>query len=99
VSVSGRLHKSKDELAACLPEYGGNIKSEACGHALGSTDDEFWLANQPNGYQHTGLFNTWNISTDISEYSVLAETETDFQATVKFAGDHNLRLVVKNTGE
>lgn len=35
---------------------------------------------------------------DISEYSVLAETEQDFSATVKFASDHNLRLVVKATG-
>lgn len=45
----------------------------------------------------------WNISYDsvhggFSEYSVLAETPEDFSATVKFASDHNLRLVVKGTG-
>ena len=33
-----------------------------------------------------------------SEYSVLAETEEDFQHTVRFAATHNLRLVVKATG-
>ena len=30
--------------------------------ALEGSDDEFWLAARPNGYQHTGLFNEWNIS-------------------------------------
>ena len=69
-----------------------------CDKALNSTDNEFWLSAQPNGYQHTGLFNEWNISDDLSEYSVLAETPEDFSATVKFAADHNLRLVVKGTG-
>jgi FAD/FMN-containing dehydrogenase len=56
------------------------------------------LAGQPNGYQHTGLYGVWNTSTDRSAYSVLAETEGDFQATVQFAAKHNLRLVVKATG-
>lgn len=41
---------------------------------------------------------TWNVSTQLSAYSVLAETESDVQATVAFAAQHNLRLVVKNTG-
>jgi FAD/FMN-containing dehydrogenase len=49
-----------------------------------------WLKTQ-------GLFGVWNTST-ISAYSVLAETEADFVATVKFAAVHNLRLVVKATG-
>ncbi|KAA8648212.1 hypothetical protein EYZ11_007551 [Aspergillus tanneri] len=34
----------------------------------------------------------------ISEYSVVAETVEDIQAAVRFARDHGLRLVVKNTG-
>ncbi len=96
-SVSGRLRVSEDELASCLPAQGGSLTSTACAADLASTDDEFWLSSKPNGYQHTGLFNVWNTSR-VSEYSVLAETEEDMQATVKFAHDHNLRLVVKNTG-
>lgn len=96
-SVEGRLRRSEDELASCLSQYGGSLSSTECAQDLESTDDEFWLSSKPNGYQHTGLFNVWNTSR-ISEYSVLAETEEDFQATVKFAHDHNLRLVVKNTG-
>jgi hypothetical protein len=97
-SVAGRLHVSVDELAACIPQQGGNLSSGACAVALNGSNDEFWLTSRPNGYLHTGLFNEWNISTSRSEYSVLAETESDFQATIKFAHDHNLRLVVKNTG-
>lgn len=97
-SVGGRLQKSVDELAVCVPSKGGDVASAKCAAALGQTDDEFWLADRPNGFQHTGLFNAWNISDDLSEYSVLAETEADFAATIKFAHDHNLRLVVKATG-
>jgi|EP01047_Picozoa_sp_COSAG01_P035683 FAD/FMN-containing dehydrogenase len=97
-SVSGRLRKSVDELAPCIPSKGGDVQSAACAQALDKTDDEFWLADRPNGYQHTGLFNVWNITNDLSEYSVLAQTLEDFSATVKFAHDHNLRLVVKATG-
>ena len=97
-SVHGRLAKSVDELAACLPRYGGSIGSSACDASLNQTDDEFWLSSQPNGFQHTGLFNKWNISDDFSEFSVLAESLEDFSATIKFAAAHNLRLVVKGTG-
>lgn len=97
-SVVGRLHRSRDELATCLTREGGSLSSSACAADLNSTDDEFWLTARPNGYLHTGLFNVWNISTDRSEYSVLARTEADFRATVAFASKHNLRLVVKGTG-
>ncbi|KAK1139828.1 hypothetical protein N8T08_011154 [Aspergillus melleus] len=34
----------------------------------------------------------------VSVYSVVAETVEDIQQAVRFARDHNLRLVVKNTG-
>ena len=109
-SVSGRLHASVDELDACLGPTGEEIKSDACWGQLNQTDDEFWLADQPNGYQHTGLWGSehgapgpenegrsWNTSV-LSAYVVHAEAESDFQATVRFAAKHNLRLVVKATG-
>ena len=32
-----------------------DIKSTACAAALISSDDEFWLSDRPNGYQHTGV--------------------------------------------
>jgi hypothetical protein len=107
-SVGGRLHKSVDELSSCLGPA-GTEKTSACWRQLNRTDDEFWIADQPNGYQHTGLWGSehsrgpenegksWNTSV-LSAYTVLAETETDFQQTVRFAAKHNLRLVVKATG-
>ena len=54
--------------------------------------------NRASGYQHTGLYGTWNISHDLSVFAVAAETESDFTATVAFAAKHNLRLVIKATG-
>jgi hypothetical protein len=54
--------------------------------------------SRANGYQHTGLYGTWNISHDLSAFAVAAQTESDFTSTVAFAAKHNLRLVVKATG-
>lgn len=86
------------------------LSTQACAVQLNRTDDEFWIADQPNGYQHTGLWGSehgprgvenegasWNTS-ELSAFTVLAQTESDFQETVKFATKHNLRLVVKATG-
>ena len=94
-SVGGRLEASEDPLSVCR---GGGLTSAACDAALNATDDEFWLSSQPNGYLHTGLFGVWNLSTQLSAYSVRAASEADVQATVAFASAHNLRLVVKSTG-
>ena len=93
-SVHGRLEVSVDEMAPCMKAIG----SAECSAALEGSDDEFWLTSRPNGFQHTGLFGVWNISDRLSSYSVRAETEADFQATIAFAAAHNLRLVVKATG-
>ena len=93
-SVAGRLVPSLDPLAPCR----ANSASSACQALLNASDDEFWLSSQPNGYLHTGLFNVWNLTTQLSSYSVLAETEEDVSAAVAFAARYNLRLVVKSTG-
>jgi hypothetical protein len=92
-SVGGRLLAFVDEMAPCIADIG----STQCNATL-SNDTAYWLADQPNGLQNTALFGAWNISKDHSAYVVRAETEEDFKATTKFAHDHNLRLVVKNTG-
>merc|ERR1719230_2055395 len=80
-SVHGRLEASVDEMAPCIAD----LNSSVCSAALEGTDDEFWLSAKPNGYQHTGIFGVWNISTRLSSYSVRAQTQQDFQATVAFA--------------
>lgn len=94
-SVGGRLDRAVDPMTPC---YGAGITSVGCAQVLSSYDDEFWISDQPNGYQHVGLYNTWNITSSFSDFVVRAETESDIQATVSFAAVHNLRLVVKNTG-
>ena len=73
--MSGRLAVSKDELASCLPAYGGRLTSTKCANDLNNSDDEFWLSSKPNGYQHTGLFNVWNTSR-ISERSKVTHKRT-----------------------
>ena len=93
-SVSGRLAVSVDPMAPCAAA----LNSPACDAALNASDNEFWLTAQPNGFLHTGLFSVWNISTRLSAFSVLAETEADVAAGVAFAAKYNLRLVIKNTG-
>jgi hypothetical protein len=49
-SVYGRLAVSADPLYPCRLDPA----SQACGAALNSTDDEFFLTGQPNGFLHTG---------------------------------------------
>lgn len=83
-----------DEFQPCLEDIG----SKECNASL-TDDTAYWLADQPNGLQNTAHFGSaWNISVDHAAYTVRAETEEDFSATVAFAHKHNLRLVVKNTG-
>lgn len=93
-SVNGKLMGTVDELQSCF----ANLNSSACTTDLASTDNEFWLSAQPFGYLHTGQFGVWNISSIYPSYSVAAETEEEMQATVAFAYENNLRLVIKGTG-
>ena len=48
-------------------------------------------------YFHTGQVNAWTALP--SSYTVEVEDEHDIANAVKFAKDHNLRLVVKGTGK
>lgn len=93
-SVNGGLVVTTDELDACKT----NLSSVDCSQALNNTDNEFWVSSQPGGYLHTGQFGLWNISGIFSSYSVIAQSEADFQATVSFAANYNLRLIIKGTG-
>ena len=54
-SVDGRLVRSIDPMAPC---FGAGIGSGMCTAALSRVDDEFWISDQPSGYQHTGLYGT-----------------------------------------
>eukprot|EP00729_Bicosta_minor_P010062 gene10062-29166_t len=94
-SVHGRLERSVDMMQPCL----NDIASKECTNRLQKgVDDDEWISGQPYNLQHTGYFGAWNIKTDYSHFTVKAETSDDFAATVGFAHQHNLRLVVKGTG-
>jgi hypothetical protein len=93
-SINGRLIAAIDPLSPCSL----NTSSSSCDSVLVQSDNEFWLSDQPAGYLHTGLFGTWNISTRLPSYAVLAESAQDISEAVKFASFYNLRIVVKNTG-
>ena len=93
-SVGGRLLPVHDELEACR----SSMHSLACAKQLNGSNDEFWLSSQPGGFLHTGEFLIWNISRGLSSYAVAAASDEDMKATVVFAQEHNLRLVVKGTG-
>ena len=74
-SVGGRLAASVDPLAACLTDVNGTD----CDSLLSRTDDEFWLSSVPSGFLHTGQFGAWNLSTQLSSYVLLAQSESDIQ--------------------
>ena len=56
----------------------------------------FYIADQPALTQSSGWLDAWRSSP--SAYVVAAESANDVAAAVRFAGKHNLRLVVKGRG-
>jgi hypothetical protein len=87
-------------VAPCVRDSRSHECTELLQQALGinGTVDDHFLSSQPAGLQHTGHFGAWTIAKDHPEYIVRCETEEDVIAAVRFAHEHRLRLVVKNTG-
>jgi FAD/FMN-containing dehydrogenase len=56
----------------------------------------FYIADQPALTESSGWLDAWRSSP--SKYVVAAESAADVAAAVRFAGEHNLRLVVKGRG-
>ena len=56
----------------------------------------FYIADQPGLTESSGWLDAWRSSP--SAYVVAAESAADVAAAVRFAGAHNLRLVVKGRG-
>ena len=92
-------HRFEDMVAPCVRDSHSHECADLLQEALGNgTVDNHYLSSQPAGLQHTGHFDAWSIAKDHPEYIVRCETEEDVVAAVRFAYDHHLRLVVKNTG-
>jgi len=56
----------------------------------------FYLGDQPGLTESSGYLDAWRSAP--SAYAVTAETAEDIAAAVRFAGAHNLRLVIKGRG-
>ncbi len=59
-------------------------------------DDPFYVGDQPGLTQSTGWLDAWRSAP--SAYVVAARDAADVAAAVRFAGRHNLRLVVRGGG-
>ena len=92
-SVSGQLMVPVDPAQLCHID----LNSQQCTDRLNvMSETPYYAMESPGGYQHTGWEGVWNVS--LSTYAVAARSAADVQATVNFAREHNLRLVVKGTG-
>ncbi|KAH2042236.1 hypothetical protein KXW51_000440 [Aspergillus fumigatus] len=107
-TVGGRLIQSFPSAAVCHTQRYNAIK---CDMAKRSWLDSFWRANQTGAYSATvwEMGNTGQcfIDTPVSApcdqglvpyFSIRANSVEDIQKTVKFAGEKDLSLVIKNTG-
>ena len=56
----------------------------------------FWIQAQPEGLQSTGWLGAWKAVA--STWAIAAESAQDLAAGVRFAREHQLRLVVKGAG-
>ncbi len=71
-------------------------EKEACEASLSNLKNPFFFEDQPGGTESSGWLDAWTAVP--SAYAVEAENTADVEAAVKFARDHNLRLVIKGTG-
>ena len=91
-NTQGRLTIPTSPFAECTSAP----DSEACREALAGLKNPFYLGDQIALTQTSGWAGAW--SSQLSAYAVAAETAVDVAATVKFARQHSLRLVVKGGG-
>ena len=74
----------------------GTLEQPRRTEALASTTNPFEVEDDPAGTLTSGWHGAWESVP--SRYAVVAETVDDVVATVEFAREHHVRLVVKATG-
>lgn len=88
-AVGGRLIPVTSPYAACRRDAEG----APCAAARKDFSNPFWVQDNPGATQTVGWVDAW--ATAPSVYAVEAEGAADVSAAVRFARDHNLRLVIK----
>lgn len=91
-AVDGNLLRPQELLAPCAAQATG----AACSDVMKNLRNPFYLGDQVAGTQVSGWLDAWKPAP--SAYAVAARTPAHVAATVNFARDHNLRLVVKGAG-
>lgn len=90
--VGGSLKKVKPLFATCASQPTG----AECLEQLKNARNPFFLGDQPAGTQVSGWLNAWAPAASV--YAVEARNTADVAASVTFARENNLRLVVKGGG-
>jgi len=90
--VGGRLITPQSPLSACRDAPGSALGSEV----LRRLQNPYYIGEQPGLTQTLGWVGAW--ASQPSAYAVVARTTEDAVAAVNFAGENNLRLVVKGGG-
>lgn len=87
--LNGKLVKPKASITACEK----NAASDDCNAALKALKNPFAIGANPGDTQSQGWMGAW-MNTP-STYAVEAESAEDVAAAIKFAGKHNIRVVIK----
>ncbi|QRV90427.1 FAD-binding domain protein [Ceratobasidium sp. AG-Ba] len=104
-SVGGRLLAPRPPAWPC---HDPNYDEAACQEVKANWGNSFWRSNQTGAMQDPiwespgcGISTPRNVTCDqgfVPKYAVAAKDAEDVSKAVLFAGQHRLRLVVKNTG-
>jgi FAD/FMN-containing dehydrogenase len=90
--VGGRLVKPTSPVKPCLE----SPASPACTQTLEDRYNPFRNEDEPGAVQYNGYFEGWDPA--VSPYAIVAASAKDVAEGIKFAGEHQVPLVVKGTG-
>ena len=90
--VGGQLINVRPLFGPCATAPNG----AECQEALKYIGNPYWIGDQPAGTEVSGWLNAWAPAPSV--YAIKARDATDVAAGVKFALEHNLRLVIKGGG-
>jgi len=86
-SLQGKLFEVPDPFAKC------SEGPSACEQVLKDFENPYFIQDTPGATQSSGWVDAW--TSRVSQYAAEVETAEDVSKAVRFARQHNLRLVVK----